>query len=92
MANVSDWNAGIVQEFRANYGRVGGNLQGAPLVLLHHRGRKSGREFINPLMYLTDENDDDVHLRVCDQGRGPGQPRLVLQPHYRWRGLDRTWN
>jgi deazaflavin-dependent oxidoreductase (nitroreductase family) len=74
MPNVSDWNARIVQEFRANYGRVGGNFQGAPLVLLHHRGRKSGREFINPLMYLADENDDDVISVFATRAGDPANP------------------
>ena len=31
---------------------VGGTFKGAPLVLVHHRGRKSGREYVNPVMYL----------------------------------------
>lgn len=72
--SVSDWNAGVVEEFRANDGRVGGNFQGAPLVLLHHRGRKSGREFVSPLMYLADENDDNVIYVFATGGGDPGNP------------------
>ena len=50
---MSDWNTKIIAEFRTNEGRVvGGNFEGAPIVLVHHRGRKSGREYINPMMYL----------------------------------------
>jgi F420H(2)-dependent quinone reductase len=49
---MSDWNAKTIAEFRANEGRVGGYFEGAPLVLLHHRGRKSGRAYVNPAMYL----------------------------------------
>jgi hypothetical protein len=45
MSEPLDWNAKTIAEFRANQGRVGGNFEGAPMVLVHHRGRKSGREY-----------------------------------------------
>jgi deazaflavin-dependent oxidoreductase (nitroreductase family) len=48
---MADFNQQIVEEFRANGGRVGGRFEGAPLLLLHHRGAKSGKEYVNPLMY-----------------------------------------
>ena len=48
---MSDWNAGIIEEFRANGGRVGGNFEGAPLLLLHTTGAKSGQERVSPVMY-----------------------------------------
>lgn len=51
MSDVNDWNKTIVDEFRANGGRVGGNFEGAPLLLLHTTGAKSGQERINPMMY-----------------------------------------
>lgn len=51
MAEVDDWNARVIEEFRANEGRVGGPFEGAPLLLLHTVGRKSGMERINPMMY-----------------------------------------
>jgi len=38
MSDVLDWNAKTIAEFRANQGRVSGNFEGAPLVLVHHRG------------------------------------------------------
>lgn len=49
---MSDWNAGVVEEFRANGGKVGGVFEGAPLLLLHHRGARTGTERVSPLMYL----------------------------------------
>lgn len=52
---MNDWNASIIQEFRANEGRVGGNFEGAPMLLLHTTGAKSGRERINPMMYLNED-------------------------------------
>lgn len=48
---VNDWNRQIVEEFRTNGGRVGGNFEGAPLLLLHSIGARSGQERINPMMY-----------------------------------------
>ena len=47
---MSEWNASTIAEFRANEGRIGGYFEGAPVVLLHHRGRKSGRERVTPVM------------------------------------------
>ena len=51
MSSPPDWNAKTIAEFRANQGRVGGPFEGAPIVLAHHRGRKSGRERVTPMMY-----------------------------------------
>jgi deazaflavin-dependent oxidoreductase (nitroreductase family) len=51
MAGVSDWNQKIIDEFRANDGKVGPPFEGAPLLLLHHIGRKSGTERVTPMMY-----------------------------------------
>jgi deazaflavin-dependent oxidoreductase (nitroreductase family) len=48
---ASDWNTSIIEEFRTNEGRVGGRFQGIPLLLLHHRGARSGVERVNPLAY-----------------------------------------
>jgi deazaflavin-dependent oxidoreductase (nitroreductase family) len=45
----NNWNDKIAQEFRANDGRVGGPFEGHSLLLLHHRGAKSGIERVNPL-------------------------------------------
>ena len=52
---MSDWNAQIIEEFRANEGRVGGQFEGAPLLLLHTTGARSGAERVNPMMYLADD-------------------------------------
>jgi deazaflavin-dependent oxidoreductase (nitroreductase family) len=50
--NVNDWNTQIVNEFHENGGKVGGQFQGAPLLLLTTTGAKSGQARINPLAYL----------------------------------------
>jgi deazaflavin-dependent oxidoreductase (nitroreductase family) len=49
---MSDWNSKIIEEFRANEGRVGGQFDGAPLLLLHTLGARTGQERVNPVMYL----------------------------------------
>jgi deazaflavin-dependent oxidoreductase (nitroreductase family) len=51
MAAQDDWNRQVIEEFRANGGRVGGRFEGAPLLLVHHRGAKTGAERVNPVMY-----------------------------------------
>jgi deazaflavin-dependent oxidoreductase (nitroreductase family) len=48
---MSDWNDKIIAEFRAHQGRVGGQFEGAPLLLLHSTGARSGEERVNPMMY-----------------------------------------
>ncbi|MGO4618025.1 nitroreductase family deazaflavin-dependent oxidoreductase [Nocardia sp. 2YAB30] len=60
MSSPQDWNTNIIAEFRANQGRVGGPFEGAPVVLVHHRGRKTGRELVSPMMYLPDEQNPDL--------------------------------
>src|SRR5579875_65216 len=47
----NDFNQQIIDEFRQNAGVVGGPFEGAPLLLLHSQGRKSGQERINPVVY-----------------------------------------
>ena len=51
MADVNDFNAQIIEEFRANGGKLGGPFEGAPMLLLHHKGAKTGTERVNPVMY-----------------------------------------
>jgi deazaflavin-dependent oxidoreductase (nitroreductase family) len=48
---MTDFNSKIIEEFRANEGKVGGPFEGAPLLLLHTVGAKSGQARVNPMMY-----------------------------------------
>jgi deazaflavin-dependent oxidoreductase (nitroreductase family) len=50
----TDFNAQTITEFRRNHGKVGGYFEGAPLLLLHTIGARSGKPRINPMMYLQD--------------------------------------
>ena len=71
---MSDWNIPIIEEFRANEGRVGGHFAGTPLVLLHHRGRRTGRELVSPMVYLPHETDDNVIYVFASKAGAPQHP------------------
>ncbi len=72
---MSDWNSGIIEEFRANDGKVGGPFEGAPLLLLHTTGGKTGEERINPLMYLA---DGDRYVVFASKGGHDYHPHWML--------------
>jgi deazaflavin-dependent oxidoreductase (nitroreductase family) len=78
MTDMKDWNAKIIAEFRANEGRVGGSFEGAPIVLMHHRGRTSGTEYVTPVMYLPDENDADTIYVFASMAGAPTDPQWYL--------------
>ena len=71
---MSDWNTQVIEEFRANHGRVGGEFEGAPMVLIHHRGRRSGSEYVSPVMYLADETDPDTIYVFASKAGAPTDP------------------
>jgi deazaflavin-dependent oxidoreductase (nitroreductase family) len=79
---MADWNQQIIEEFRANEGRVGGNFEGRTLLLLHHRGAKTGTERINPLGYQR-LSDNSVAV-FASAGGSPKTPdwfhNLVANP------------
>jgi deazaflavin-dependent oxidoreductase (nitroreductase family) len=68
---MSDWNKKIIEEFRANGGKVGGNFAGRPLLLLHTKGAKSGQERVNPVAYTT---DDERLVVIASKGGAPTNP------------------
>ena len=74
MPDPNDWNASTIAEFRANEGRVGGPFESASLVLLHHRGRKSQREYVTPVMYLAAERDVNTIYVFASKGGAPTNP------------------
>ena len=71
---MSDWNQNVIAEFRANGGRVGGAFEGAPLILVHHVGRKSGKEYVSPLVYLPGDGDDDSMYIFASKAGAPDHP------------------
>ena len=69
---MSDWNTKIIDEFRANEGKVGGGFEGAPMLLLHTTGAKSGAERVNPLVYQPLE---DGRIAIfASKGGAPTNP------------------
>jgi deazaflavin-dependent oxidoreductase (nitroreductase family) len=68
---ADEFNQRTITEFRANRGRVGGNFAGAPLLLLHTVGARSGRPRINPVMYLADGDRYLVFASKAGSDRNP---------------------
>jgi deazaflavin-dependent oxidoreductase (nitroreductase family) len=66
-----NWNQPIIEEFRANDGRVGGYFAGAPMILIHAIGARSGMERVNPLVYLPDGEDMII---AATKGGSPTNP------------------
>jgi len=54
MSELNDYNQQVISEFRANKGKVGGQLANMPVLLLTMTGAKSGRTITKPLVYTTD--------------------------------------
>jgi deazaflavin-dependent oxidoreductase (nitroreductase family) len=78
---VSDYNAPIIKEFRANGGRLGGNFAGAPMLLLHTTGAKSGKERVNPMMYQEVGDDYAVFASKAGAATNPDwYHNLVAHP------------
>jgi deazaflavin-dependent oxidoreductase (nitroreductase family) len=74
VADAGDWNTHLIAEFRANGGKIGGPFEGAPVTVLHHRGRTSGREFLAPVMYLADESDSATIYVFASKSGAPTNP------------------
>src|ERR1039457_5177952 len=83
MSSINDFNQTVIEECRANKGVVGGGFAGAPVVLLHTTGAKSGSPRVTPLVPLP---RDDGTLYVFASANGaPKDPdwylNLVAHPH-----------
>lgn len=81
MSEWNDRNQKIIDEFRANGGKVGGPFEGKTLLLLHTKGAKSGQERINPTVYVR---DGDRYVVIASKGGAPTNPswyyNLVANP------------
>jgi deazaflavin-dependent oxidoreductase (nitroreductase family) len=74
MSDFNDWNQKVIAEFRANEGRVGDGFAGAPMVLVHHVGRKSGKEYVIPVVYLPGDGNDDSICIFASKAGAPVNP------------------
>lgn len=81
IADVDDFNTKIIEEFRSNGGKVGGQFEGAPMLLLSTTGAKSGKTRENPMMYLAE--GDRIYVFASKAG-APTNPdwyhNLVAHP------------
>ncbi len=66
-----DFNRRNIEEFRANHGRIGGQFEGAPVLLLHTTGARSGEERVSPMMYLADGDRYLVFASAAGADRNP---------------------
>jgi deazaflavin-dependent oxidoreductase (nitroreductase family) len=71
MSNPNNWNEKVIDEFRANAGKVGGPFEGKTLLLLHTVGAKSGQERINPTACVT---VGDRLVIIASKGGAPTNP------------------
>jgi len=78
---MSDFNRQVIDEFRANHGRVGGYFEGQDLLLLTTKGRKSGREHTTPAMYSRDGDRLLVYASAAGSPKHPDwYENLVANP------------
>jgi deazaflavin-dependent oxidoreductase (nitroreductase family) len=81
MSELNDFNQGVISEFRANQGKVGGQLANMPVLLLTMTGAKSGRALTRPLVYTT---DGDRIVVIASFAGAPNNPswyhNLVANP------------
>jgi deazaflavin-dependent oxidoreductase (nitroreductase family) len=79
---MSDWNRGVIEEFRANEGRVRAFAR-QPLLLLRHTGSKTGIRRTNPLASFR---DGDRYVVVASKGGAPANPdwyrNLLANPRH----------
>jgi len=77
-----NWNQNIIEEFRANDGKVGGRFEGKTLLLLHTIGAKSGQERVNPVAYVR---DGENYVVIASKGGAPDNPawyyNILAHPH-----------
>jgi deazaflavin-dependent oxidoreductase (nitroreductase family) len=84
MADTRNWNDNIIEEFRSTGGKVGGRYEHQPLLLLHHRGARTGAERVNPLAY---QKVGDSYAVFATKGGSPTNPdwyhNVVANPRAR---------
>jgi deazaflavin-dependent oxidoreductase (nitroreductase family) len=82
MSDANEWNKQIIEEFRANDGKVGGYFADVTILLLHTTGAKSGLPRINPVVTLPDA---DQFVIMASKGGRPTNPdwyyNLVANPN-----------
>ena len=81
MTDWNEFNRTVIDEFRQNGGKVGGDFKGAPMILITHTGAKSGTTYTTPLVYTR---DGDRYVIIASKGGAPAHPHwfrnLVANP------------
>ena len=91
MSQPNNFNEQVISEFRANHGRVGGPFEGAPLLLLHTTGARSGQPRVSPVMYLPDGNRYIVFASKAGAHTNPDwYHNLTAQPEAQIEVDDQT--
>jgi deazaflavin-dependent oxidoreductase (nitroreductase family) len=71
---MASWNDTVIENFRANAGVLGAPWEGKTVVLLHTIGRRSGKEYVNPLVAAP---DGDRYVLCASMGGAPNDPQWV---------------
>ena len=71
MTDWNEFNRTVIDEFRQTGGKVGGQFEGAPMILITHTGAKSGNTYITPLVYTR---DGDRYVVIASKGGAPKHP------------------
>jgi deazaflavin-dependent oxidoreductase (nitroreductase family) len=81
MTDWNEFNRTVIDEFRQNGGKVGGDFKGAPMILITYTGAKSGKTYTTPLVYTR---DGDRYVVIASKGGAPADPlwfgNLVANP------------
>jgi deazaflavin-dependent oxidoreductase (nitroreductase family) len=72
MTDRQEFNRQVIDEFRTTGGTVSGPFDGAPMILLNHRGAKSGKAYTSPLVYTR---DGDNYVVIASKGGAPEDPQ-----------------
>jgi deazaflavin-dependent oxidoreductase (nitroreductase family) len=81
VSDMDDFNKAVIDEFRANEGKVGGHFEGAPVLLLTATGAKSGQQRTTPVMYLPDGDRMVIFASKAGADTNPGWfHNLVANP------------
>ncbi|HEY4000413.1 MAG TPA: nitroreductase family deazaflavin-dependent oxidoreductase [Candidatus Xenobia bacterium] len=85
-AGLKNWNQNVIDEFKANQGKVGGPFQGASMLLLTTTGAKSGKKYTTPLVYMADGSRYLIFASYAGAPQNPAwynnivaHPRVTLE-------------
>lgn len=68
---MAEFNQKVIEEFRSSGGKVGGAFAGAPMILITHKGAKSGTARTTPLVY---SKDGERYVIIASKAGSPTNP------------------